>query len=212
MSIELYQITASVSSGIVSLTWTQPPGQGVGPVTSYAIQRKPFGYGQDQWSTLASQSPATAPTPNTYSDTPGTGDWSYRVQATVTQGGVDNAGTAISSIQVNVTTEDTTGEVTLVLGSGPAGDPAGYTRVQLGWYIAGTAVDVQSYEIWRKLGASGTYRQVGLVDEFESLHWEEVLQNGTGAVYYKVIANLPSATPPYNASVKSTSNEVNVTF
>jgi hypothetical protein len=211
MSIELYQISAVVVSGTVTLTWTQPPGQSIGPVTSYAVQRKPFGYGQDQWATVSTQSPATAPTPNTYSEAPGTGDWSYRVQATVTQGGVDNGGTAISSIEVNVTTEATTGAVTLVLGSGPAGDPAGYTKTQLGWYIAGTAVDVKHYEIQRSL-SGGPFRSVGEVDEFENLHWEEVLQNGTGLVTYQVVAHLPSATPPYQASVLSTSNQVSVTI
>lgn len=208
MSIELFPLNASVTSGVVTLTWSSNV-PGFPPATAYAVQRKQFGYG-NPWTTITSGISATG-TSFSYADTPAVGDWSYQVIATVTQGGVDALGTSFNSQEVNVTTEATTGEVTLVLGSAPAASPAGYTKVQLGWYIAGTAVDVRSYEVWLKV-ASGNYRQVGLLDEFENLHWEEVYPAGLGALTFKVIANLPSATPPYQASVQSVSNEVTVTI
>lgn len=208
MSIELFPLNASVSSGTVTLTWSSL-APGFPPAVSYSVQRKQFGYG-NPWTTIATGISATGLN-FSQTDTPGVGDWSYQVIATVTAGGVDALGTSFNSQEVNVTTEATTGEVTLVLGSGPAGDPAGYTKVQLGWYIAGTNVDVRKYEIQLSVN-SGPFRTVGELDEFENLHWEAVYPGGLGALTFQVVAHLPSATPPYNASVLSTSNTVSVTI
>jgi hypothetical protein len=208
MSIELFPLNASVTAGTVTLTWSSNV-PGFPPATSYSVQRKQFGYG-NPWTTIQSGISATGIN-FTATDTPAVGDWSYQVIATVTQGGVDALGTSFNSQEVNVTTEAATGEVTLVLGSAPALSPAGYTKVQLGWYIAGTAVDVRFYEVQLSVNG-GTYRTVGQIDEFENLHWEEVYPGGLGALSFKVIAHLPSATPPYNADVLSTSNVVSVTI
>lgn len=217
MSIEIFNtLQASVSGTTVTLTWTKND-PGFPPVTAYAVQRKLFGRGDDNWSTLSSGiSPASS---NSYTDAIGAvGDWAYRIVATVTQGGVDAAGTSIYSNQVNVTTESTTGEVSLSVGSraasGAGGGLPNYTEVVLSWNIAGTAVDVKFWEIQRSLG-SGPYRSVAEIDEFEQegvCTWSENLPNGTGTVNYKVVAHLPSATPPYQADVLSTSGVGSVTI
>lgn len=209
MSIELFPLNASVSSGVVSLSWsTNVPG--FPPTTGYSIQRKLFGYA-GPW-TVVSTSPTVNGTALSYSETPGAGDWSYQVVASVTQGGVDSAATNFNSQQVNVTTEATTGVVTLVLGSLPAGDPANYTRIKLGWYISPLGTDVESWLIERSLNGGTSYHEAGEVSEFNAPAFEEVLQNGTGAISYRVTARLPSATPPYNAPVLSVSNVVTVTI
>jgi hypothetical protein len=208
MSIELFPLNASVSSGTVTLTWSSNV-PGFPPAVSYTVQRKQFGYG-NPWTTIASGISASGLN-FSQTDTPAVGDWSYQVIATVTAGGVDALGTSFNSQQVNVTTEAATGEVTLVLGSAPASSPAGYTKVQLGFYIAGTAVDVRFYEVQLSVN-SGVYRTVGRVDEFENLHWEEVYPGGLGLLSFQVVAHLPSATPPYNQDVLSTSNAVTVTI
>ncbi len=211
MSIEIFNtLQASVSGTTVTLTWTKND-PGFPPVTAFAVQRKLFGRGDDAWVTLTSGlTPAAS---QSYVDATGVvQDWAYRIVGTVTQGGVDLAGTSIYSNQVNVTTESTTGEVTLAVGSSPASGVGGglpnYTNVVLGWNIAGNAVDVKSWEIQRALG-SGPYRSVAELDEFEqegACTWNENLPNGSGVINYKVIAHLPSATPPYNADVLSVSN------
>ena len=218
MSIEIWNtLQASVSSTNVTLTWTKND-PGFPPVTAFAVQRKLFGRGDDSWTTLSSGISASG-TSFSYTDAVGAvGDWAYRVVATVTQGGVDLAGTSIYSNQVNVTTESTTGEVTLSVGSRPASGAGGglpnYTEVVLGWNIAGNAVDVKSWEIQRAMG-SGPFRSVAELDEFEQegvCNWSENLPNGSGTISYKVIAHLPSATPPYQADVLSTSNTGSVTI
>lgn len=210
MSIELFPLNASVSSGVVTLSWSSNV-PGFPPAVAYTIQRKLFGYA-GPWTTL-STSPTQNGTSFTYQDTPATqGDWSYQVLATVTAGGVGAAGTFFNSQQVNVTTEATTGQVTVVLGSQPAGDPAGYTRIKLGWYISPLGVDVESWLIQRSLDGGTTYHDAGEVAEFNAPAWEEILQDGTGVVKYRIVARLPSATPPYNAPVLSTSNVVTVTI
>jgi len=218
MSIELFNtLQASVSGTTVTLTWTKID-PGFPPVTAFAVQRKLFGRGDDNWSTLSSGISATG-TSFTYSDAIGAvGDWAYRIVATVTQGGVDLAGTSIYSNQVNVTTESTTGEVTLSVGSqtpsGAGGGVQNYVQTVLGFNIAGNAVDVKLWEIQRAMGA-GPYRSVAEIDEFEQegvVNWSELLPLGSGVINYKVIAHLPSATPPYNADVLSTSNVGSVTI
>lgn len=221
MSIEIFNtlVVSSISGTTVNLAWTKND-PGFPPVTAFAVQRKLFGRGDDSWTTLSSGISATG-TAFTYSDAVGVvGDWSYRIVATVTQGGVDAAGTSLFSNQVNVTTEATTGEVTLSVGSrdssGAGGGLPGYAEVVLGFTIAGTAVDVKFFEIQRKIG-SGSFRSVSEIDEFEQtggqvINWSENIPRGTGVYTYRVIAHLPSATPPYNADVLSTSNEASVTL
>jgi len=218
MSIEIWNtLQASVSSTTVTLTWTKND-PGFPPVTAFAVQRKLFGRGDDSWTTLSSGISASG-TSFSYTDAVGAvGDWAYRVVATVTQGGVDLAGTSIYSNQVNVTTESTTGEVTLSVGSrdssGAGGGLPGYKEVVLAWNIAGNAVDVKSWEIQRAMG-SGPFRSVAELDEFEQegvCNWSENLPAGSGVINYKVIAHLPSATPPYQADVLSTSNTGSVTI
>lgn len=201
-------LAAVVAGGVVTLTWTdiQP---GFPPVTAYAVQRTLFGRA-DGWTTLTSGlTPAVS---QTYADSPGVGDWTYRIAATVTQGGVDNAGTTIYSNNVNVTTEAATGEVTLTLTSATSTDQPTYTVVSLAWSIAGTAVDVRSWEVQRTLDSGAHWRTIHIENEFENLTFEESLQAGTGVVFYRVIAHLPSATPPYQADVLSTSNSVTITL
>lgn len=217
MSIEIFNtLAASVSGTTVNLSWTKNDPS-FPPVTAFAVQRKLFGRGDDNWTTLASGLAPNAS--NVYTDAIGAvGDWAYRIVATVTQGGVDLAGTSIFSNQVNVTTEATTGEVTLSVGSAPASGVGGglpnYTNIVLGFNIAGNAVDVKLWEIQRALG-SGPYRSVAEIDEFEqegSVSWNENLPNGSGVINYKVVAHLPSATPPYQADVLSVSNIGSVTI
>lgn len=219
MSIEIFNtLQATVSGTTVTLTWTNKD-PGFPPVTAFAVQRKLFGRGDDSWSTLASGLAPNAS--SSYADAVGdVGDWAYRIVATVTQGGVDAAGTSLFSNQVNVTTEATTGEVTLSVGSKPSsgagGGLPGYAEVDLAWTIAGTNVDVKFFEVQRKLG-SGSYRSVAEIDEFEQtggqvISWNENIPYGTGPITYKVIAHLPSAQPPYQADVLSTSNEFSITL
>lgn len=208
MSIELFPLNASVTSGTVTLTWSSNV-PGFPPAVSYAVQRKHFGYG-NPWVTVQSGISATGVN-FTYSETPAAGDWSYQVIATVTAGGVDALGTSFNSQQVNVTTEPVTGAVTLVLGSEAAHGQTGYTRVKLGWYITPLTEDVVKYSVQLSING-GAYREVAEEDEFESLAWEAVYVNGLGALSFKVVASLPSATPPYNTPILSTSNVVSVTI
>lgn len=220
MSIELFWIDATVSSGTVTVTVNEARTPGFPPTTSFQLQRKPFGYGQDQWANVgASQATVAGTLLYTFTDAPGVGDWSYRIQATVTQGGVDNAGTQLSSIEVNVTTEPATGQVTLVLGSQPAGDPVGYTLIKLGWYITPLTVDVLRYEVQRSVNG-GPFRTAGSVDETNTPAFQEVVPNGSGLYAYQVVAHLPASptvsqyqgNSPYGAgNIVSTSNQVSVT-
>jgi hypothetical protein len=218
MSIEIWNtLQATVSGSTVNLTWTNKD-PGFPPVTAFAVQRKLFGRGDDAWVTVSSGiSPVSSTGAFAYSEAPGLNDWAYRVVATVTQGGVDLAGTSLFSNQVNVTTEATTGEVTLAVGSKPSsgagGGLPGYVEIDLGFNIAGSAVDVKLWTVWRAMG-SGAFRPVGHLDEFEqggSVAWNENIPYGSGSVSYYVVAHLPSATPPYNASVLSQSNTVTLT-
>ena len=220
MSIAIFNtLQATVSGTTVTLTWTKND-PGFPPITAFAVQRKLFGRGDANWTTLSSGISSSG-TSFSYADAVGdVGDWAYRIVGTVTQGGVDAAGTSVYSNQVNVTTEAVTGEVTLSVGSKPSsgagGGLPGYAEVDLAWTIAGTNVDVKFFEVQRKLG-SGSYRSVAEVDEFEQtggqvISWNENLPYGTGPVTYKVIAHLPSATPPYQADVLSTSNEFSLTL
>lgn len=210
MSIEIFNtLLATVSGTNVTLTWTKND-PGFPPATAFAVQRKLFGRGDDSWTTLASNLPPNAS--NSYTDAVGVvGDWAYRIVATVTQGGVDALGTSLFSNQVNVTTEATTGEVTLTLvQSTPQGQP-NFTQIDLSWVIAGTAVDVRFYEVQRTTDGGAHWRSVHENDEFEGTAWTELIPNGTGVYFWRVIAHLPSATPPYNADVLSTSNSVTAT-
>lgn len=221
MSIELFWIDATVSSGTVTVTVNEAKTPGFPAVTSFQLQRKPFGYGQDQWANVgAAQSAVAGQLTYTFTDVPGVGDWSYRLQATVTQGGVDNAGTQLSSIEVNITTEPATGQVTLVLGSQPAGDPVGYTRIKLGWYITPLTVDVLRYVVQRSLNG-GPFRDAASFDETAAPAFEENLANGSGTITYQVVAHLPASptvsqyqgNSPYGAgNIVSTSNQVSVTI
>jgi hypothetical protein len=201
-------LSATVAGGTVTLIWTniQP---GFPNVTAYAVQRTLFGRA-DGWVTLTSGLVPAAS--QTYDDSPGVGDWTYRIAATVTQGGIDNAGTTVYSNNVNVTTEAATGEVTLTLSSAQSSDQPSYTVVSLAWTIAGTAVDVRSYEVQRTLDGGAHWRTIHIENEFGNLTFAESLATGTGVVFYRVIAHLPSATPPYQADVLSTSNSVTVTL
>ena len=206
MSIELFPLNASVSSGTVTLTWSSH-APGFPPAVSYSVQRKQFGYG-NPWTTIVSGISATGIN-FTQTDAPGNGTWSYQVIATVTSGGVDALGTSFNSQEVNVTVGDQS--ITLVLGSQPAGDPQGYTKVKLGWYPTVLAEDLEKYEIQLSING-GTYRPVADLDEFENLNWEGVYVNGLGTLSFKVLGYGPSATPPYNAPVILTSNVVTVTI
>jgi len=150
------------------------------------------------------------PTPFAFTDSPAEGDWTYRLRAVLTQGGTNNLGTFIYSNSVNVTTEATTGEVTLTLSASPDGDLPAYTRVTLNWVIDGDAVDVRRYEVQRTLDRGATWKTVHQQDEFSSLSYAEVLPPALGDVFYRVIADLPSATPPYQTDVQSISNSVTV--
>lgn len=211
MSIEIWNtLLATVSGTTVTLTWSKND-PGFPPVTAFAVQRKLFGRGDDNWTTLSSGISATG-TSFSYADAVGAvGDWAYRVVATVTQGGVDALGTSIYSNQVNVTTEAATGEVTLTLvQSIPRGQPT-YTQIDLSWTIAGTAVDVRHYQVQVTTDSGAHWRDVGELDEFEGTTFTQLIPNGTGLYFWRVIAHLPSATPPYNADVLSTSNSVTAT-
>jgi hypothetical protein len=222
MSIEIFNtLVANVSGSTVALSWTNVD-PGFPPITAFAVQRKYFGAGDDGWSTIAS---AIAPTsPQTLNDTPGLGDWAYRVVATVTRGGVDAAGTSIYSNQVNVTTEAATGEVTVALGSKPAsgigGGLPGFTQVILGWTLAGLVpTDVRSFEIRRSINSSA-FRSIAFINEFEqgasgaSATWSEDLPPGIGTLSYVVVAHCPpqSSTGQLNQDFLSTSNTVSITL
>lgn len=221
MSIELFWIDATVSSGTVTVTVNEAKTPGFPAATSFQLQRKPFGYGQDQWANVgAAQAFVPGTLTYTFTDAPGTGDFSYRLQATVTQGGVDAAGTQVSSIEVNISTEPTTGQVTLVLGSLPAGDPVGYTRIKLGWYISPLGTDVLHWVVQRSLNG-GPFRDVQRFDEQNANAFEENLANGTGTITYQIVAHLPASptvsqyqgNSPYGAGVTlSTSNVVSVSI
>ncbi len=200
-------LSATVSGGVVSLTWTtnQP---NFGPFTAFAVQRKAFGYGDETFVTVSG---GLAPTVATATDSPGTGDWTYRIAGTLVQGGVDGLGTPVYSNNVNVTTEAVTGAVTLTLKSEPSSDQPTYTEVDLSWTIAGTGVDVRRYEVQSTFDGGAHWKTIHTQDEFSSLAFSLQLPPGLGAVFFRVIADLPSATPPNNADVQSISNSVTVT-
>lgn len=201
-------LTATVSGSNVLLAWTNND-PGFPPVTAFAIQRSPFG--QSAWTTIVSGLAVNAT--NTYTDTPGQGDWSYQIAATVTKGGVDSTGTLIYSNQVNASTEPTTGAVTLSLGSLAESDPINYTRIVLGWSIAGvTATDVEFYSIQRSLNG-GTMREIKRVNEFAGTAYQESIPNGSGTITYQIVANL---VPNFNSQLAtpalSTSNQASITI
>ena len=220
MSIELYNgLSVGVISGTtVNLHWDTNFTQGLAPITSCQVQRKRFGRGDDDWVNVGVDSLLIWQV-GIASNTPGVGDWSYRLKLTVTQGGVDGAGTAVYSNEVNVTTEVSGGgAVHLALGSqapsGAGGGLPGHTQVILGFDITGSAVDVRFFEVQRSLN-SGAYHSVAEIDEFEVSNqgtWSEVLPAGIGTVTYKVIAHLPSATPPYQADVLLESSTQSITL
>lgn len=219
-SVELYQglRVSLITGGTVNLAWDTSFTQSLPPITAAQIQSKPFGRGDDAWINVGGNS-LLVWTLGGAAVTPGLGDWTYRLKLTVTQGGVDNAGTAIYSNSVNVTTEATNGgAVHLALGSraasGIGGGLPGHTEVILGFDITGSAVDVRFFEVLRSLG-TGDYHQVALLDEFEVSNqgtWSEVLPPGIGQVTYKVVAHLPSATPPYQADVLLESSTQSITL
>lgn len=221
MSVELFWINGSASGGVVTISWNENQTPGFPAATSFQLQRKPFGYGQDQWANVGSAIAVVAGTTSwSTTDTPPTGDWSYRIQATVTQGGVDSAGTQLSSIEINVTTIATTSALALALGSKPAGDPAGYTQMILGWTLTPSTADVIHYVVQRSLNG-GSYKNVAELDEFETNTWSEILPNGIGAVSYQVYARLPNSpsvsqyqgNSAYGAgSIITTSNTVSQTI
>lgn len=163
-------LSATVSGGTVTLVWSSL-ALNMPPITNWALQRSLFGRGGDNaWTTVASHA-ADVPLAASYTstDSPGTGDWTYRIAFTVTQGGIDASGTLEYSNNVNVTTEATTGAVTLTLASTASADQPSYTQVDLSWTIAGTAVDVRRYEVQQTLDSGVHWKTIHTQDEFSSL-------------------------------------------
>lgn len=205
-------LNAVLSGTNVVLSWsTFGP---VGPVTAVAIQRSPFG--SNAFVTIGTTS---ASLPGTFTDTaPGTGEYSYRLAVTVTQGGVDAAGTLLYSNTANISNAAVTGVVVLTgtvnVPSGPVSGPQGYRSISLTWTVdnSGANDDVISSEVQRSLDGGTHWRHAGEQDEFGPQAFTELLQAGTGSVSYRVLVSLPNANADQLNSPKiSTSNVVTLT-
>lgn len=191
-------LSASVSGASVILSWTLP-GEAAS-AAAVLVQRADFGRAQ-AWVTIHTVTPPTA----TYTDAPGTGSFSYRLIAV--------AGSPLTSNVVDVTTEAATGEVILsadvVDTNADVAGPTGHRYAVLEWDFG--SQDAQSYTVQRSLDAGVTWRNISTTSQ---LTYVEMLATGTGAVSYRVIANLPNigAGDQLNRSVPSTSNAVALTL
>lgn len=208
-------LKAALSGSDVVLTWTLDALLRL--ATAVQVQRAFFG--SANWSNIgASLTPATL----TATDTaPEAGEYSYRLAITVTQGGVDNAGTLLYSNQVNISTLATTGAVTLsgsvnAHPTGPNAGPANYSLVSLSWTVdnAGANDDDVSAEIQRSLDAGVHWRHVVTENEFGPGAVTESIPTGTGSVQYRVLVSVPQGTTAagqLNAPEITTSNVVTLT-
>lgn len=142
--------------------------------------------------------------PFTLSDTPGSGTWTYRLSAILATGGTLGLPTFIYSNNVNVSTENSTGEITLTLRSSPDENNTDYTSVALSW----TPVSPRRYEVQRTFDRGATWKTART--QFGVGNFSESLPPGQGDIFYRVIADLPSAISPYNEDVHSVSNSVTV--
>lgn len=209
MGEQFYALVGTVSGSNNVLTWQLPFNQLVG-VSSIAVQRANFG--DADFTTIATVSTTTT----TYTDSaPEAGEYSYRLAVTVTQGGVDMAGTVVYSNQVNLSL-NTALTLTVVTGNpgGPLSGPANETTITWGWTLgdAGANDDVQEVQLLVSING-GNYRVLrtrssGLQTSGITLQ----LPTGMGSLNFKAQVSLPSNTPPYNAPVVVVSNVVSLTI
>lgn len=212
-------VALPVGSNIV-LTW--PSFGSVGPVTQVAVQRSPAS--ANVFVNIATGLAATLP--GTYTDVaPENGDWSYRLAVTVTQGGIDGAGTLLYSNEVNVSNLAATGVVTLSVSTnaptGPVAGPAGYTNVKLTWTIDNIdSNDTPLFtQVQRSLNGGANWRTIGEVDIMNPFEgFQEQLQAGSGVIQYRLQSSLPTSqdapgvTPQLQTPRITTSNVVSVTI
>jgi hypothetical protein len=195
-------LSASVSGGIVTLSFTL-----VAETARYTppivVQRSP--YGSDAWATVSESNPVVTP-PSirgtfTWTETPAAGQWSYRVLITVN-------GSALESNIVDVTTQATTGVLTLTgtvttPSNLDVSGPTGFKLISLSWTL--DTQGVLKYLVQRSLDGGVTWRDDVVTSQ---LRHDESLPAGTGSVQYRVLASLPNVGTgnQLNLAVISTSN------
>lgn len=191
--------SVNTSTDVVTLTWplNQVPG-----ATAIVLQRAPYGSGN--FTTVGTGLlNATSTTDNPG----GNGDYTYRLAVTTPLGSVDGLGTTVYSNNVNISTSNATGILTLSVTTTPSVE-AGFTRVTLSWADADIAGADLRFDLNRVIGSTIRFFERVAGTQFT---YTEELPTGSGPQTYQVVAVLP---PEGIGSqrVITTSNNVTVTI
>lgn len=165
--------SATVQGGTtVNCAW---PVNAVKNINSLALQRAPYGNNNAFVNVATPAASATSA-----SDTPGAGNWVYRLK-------VISGNSLVYSNVVHVTLVPSTGRIVTSVATAAAPSPLGYTKVSVTW----SSLDVEPrYMVWRARG-SDPARLVARVNGVHGMIFEEVIRTGSGVISYFVQATLP---------------------